>query len=108
MEMVLPLLSILFFCIGIIAVLIGAFGLIRLPDVYSRIHAAGIIDTMGAACFLLAMICLAGWSLVTVKLVLIGVFLVFTSPVSGHAITQAAWSQGIKPKVKTKKSEKKT
>lgn len=86
-----------FFALGSAAVVIGALGLVRLPDVYSRIHAAGIIDTAGVAFFILGMICLAGWSLITVKLVLIGIFLIFTSPISGHAIAQVAKSQGIEP-----------
>ncbi len=87
----------LFFFLGIVSVVIGALGLIRLPDVYSRIHAAGIIDTAGVTFFILGMICLSGWSLVTVKLVLIGVFLFFTSPISGHAIAKVALECGIKP-----------
>ncbi|MCE2517995.1 MAG: monovalent cation/H(+) antiporter subunit G [Alphaproteobacteria bacterium] len=87
----------IFFALGGVAVLIGALGLIRLPDVYSRIHAAGIIDTAGVACFILGMVCLSGASLVTVKLLLIGIFLIFTSPISGHAIAQVAKSQGIMP-----------
>ncbi len=91
------ILSGVFFGLGSIAVLIGSFGLIRLKDVYGRIHAAGIIDTAGVACFILGMMCLSGWSLVTVKLALIGIFMVFTSPISGHAIAQVAASQGIIP-----------
>jgi len=87
----------LFFFLGIVSVVIGALGLIRLPDVYARIHAAGIIDTAGVTFFILGMICLSGWSLVTVKLVLIGVFLFFTSPISGHAIAKVALECGIKP-----------
>ena len=87
----------LFFFLGIVSVVIGALGLIRLPDVYSRIHAAGIIDTAGVTFFILGMICLSGWSLVTVKLLLIGVFLFFTSPISGHAIAKVALECGIKP-----------
>jgi len=87
----------LFFFLGILSVVIGALGLVRLPDVYARIHAAGIIDTAGVTFFILGMICLSGWSLVTVKLVLIGVFLFFTSPISGHAIAKVALECGIKP-----------
>lgn len=104
----------IFFGLGGIAVLIGALGLIRMPDVYARIHAAGIIDTAGVAFFILGMMCLSGWSLVTVKLALIGIFLIFTSPISGHAIAQVASSQKIQPvgrnlvqKTAKKKSSKK-
>jgi multicomponent Na+:H+ antiporter subunit G len=86
-----------FFALGSVAIIIGAVGLIRLPDVYARIHAAGIIDTAGVACFVLGMMCLSGFSLASVKLLLIGVFLIFTSPISGHAIAQVAHANGIKP-----------
>ena len=111
MEGLMPILASIFIGLGVISILIGALGLIRLPDVYSRIHAAGIIDTAGVAFFILGMICLSGWSLVTVKLILIGIFLFFTSPISGHAIARVAHLSGIKPvgrdlsvnKVKAKK-----
>ena len=109
MELFFTILSGVFIGLGILAVLIGSLGLIRLPDVYSRIHAAGIIDTAGVAFFILGMICISGWSLVTVKLFLIGVFLFFTSPISGHAIARVAYLFGEKPTGRdlTKKSVKK-
>ena len=97
METLLPILASIFIGLGIVSVLIGALGLIRMPDVYARIHAAGIIDTAGVAFFILGMICLSGWSLITVKLVLIGIFLFFTSPISGHAIARVAHLRGIAP-----------
>ena len=97
METLLPILASIFIGLGIVSVLIGALGLIRMPDVYARIHAAGIIDTAGVAFFILGMICLSGWSLITVKLVLIGIFLFFTSPISGHAIARVAHLRGITP-----------
>jgi len=97
MESLMPILASIFIGLGVISILIGALGLIRLPDVYARIHAAGIIDTAGVAFFILGMICLSGWSLVTVKLILIGIFLFFTSPISGHAIARVAHLSGITP-----------
>ncbi len=97
MEGLMPILASIFIGLGVISILVGALGLIRLPDVYARIHAAGIIDTAGVAFFILGMICLSGWSLVTVKLILIGIFLFFTSPISGHAIARVAHLSGIKP-----------
>ena len=97
MEGLMPILASIFIGLGVISILIGALGLIRLPDVYARIHAAGIIDTAGVAFFILGMICLSGWSLVTVKLILIGIFLFFTSPISGHAIARVAHLSGITP-----------
>ena len=82
---------------GAIFTLIGALGIIRLPDFYSRLHAAGIVDTLGAGLLLLGMIVAAGFTLVSVKLLLIGVFLFFTSPTATHAIANAAYVAGLRP-----------
>ena len=84
-------------CAGGIATIVGALGLVRLPDVYSRIHAAGIVDTAGGALMVLGMILLAPSWLVAAKLVLVGVFLFFTSPISGHAIARVAHDRGVEP-----------
>lgn len=77
--------------------LIGATGLIRLPDFWSRLHAAGIIDTMGAELILIGMMFQAGLTQVTVKLILISLFLFVTSPTSTHALANAAWVAGLMP-----------
>jgi len=79
------------------SIIIGACGLIKLPDVFSRIHAAGMIDTGGTAFFLLGMIVQSGWSLITVKLILIGVFIFFTSPVTSHVTANLARQKKIIP-----------
>ena len=67
-----------FIACGVVALLIGSVGLLRLPDVYCRIHAVGMIDTAGAGFIILGMIIHEGFTLVTV-LVLIGIFLFFQS-----------------------------
>ena len=56
MELVFNILSLIFIFIGSIAILIGSFGLIRLPDIFSRIHAVGMIDTAGVGFLVLGMI----------------------------------------------------
>ena len=83
--------------IGVVALLIGSLGLIKLPDVYCRIHAVGMIDTAGASFIILGMIIHQGFSLVSFKLALIGVFLFFTSPIATHAVSQVAHKMGVKP-----------
>ena len=83
--------------IGVIALLIGSLGLVKLPDVYCRIHAVGMIDTAGASLIILGMIIHQGFSLVSFKLALIGVFLFFTSPIATHAVAQVAHKMGVKP-----------
>ena len=77
--------------------IIGGIGLIRLPDFYSRIHGGGITDTLGAGLVMLGLMLQAGWSLVTVKLVLIMLVLLLTSPVASHASARAARHSGLEP-----------
>ena len=97
MDILVLVLSGLSIAIGVIALVIGSLGLIKLPDVYCRIHAVGMIDTAGASFIILGMIIQQGFSLVSFKLALIGVFLFFTSPIATHAVAQAAHKMGIKP-----------
>ncbi len=85
---------------GSFFMLVGAIGVMRLPDVYTRLHAAGVTDTLGAALLIVGMSLQAGLTLVTVKLVLIIIFLWFTGPVSSHALAQSALLSGRKPKLK--------
>lgn len=96
MSLVVDILS--WFCLGVgsLLCLIGAIGVLRLPDVYTRTHAASITDTGGAAFVLLGLMLQAGPTLVTVKLLLVLVFLLFTSPVGGHALVKAAYAAGVR------------
>jgi len=96
-ELILNLISAGLLAAGSIFVLIGAFGLVRLPDFYTRLHAAGITDTLGAELILLGLMFQAGLSLVTVKLILISLFIFFTSPTATHAVANAARVMGLKP-----------
>ncbi len=80
--------------------IVGAIGIIRLPDVFARMHGAGLIDTMGAGLILLGLAIQAGFTLITVKLLLILLFLLFTSPTTTHALARAAQIGGVIPMVK--------
>ncbi|MGD1935380.1 MAG: monovalent cation/H(+) antiporter subunit G [Candidatus Phaeomarinobacter sp.] len=82
---------------GSFFLLVGSIGVLRLPDFYSRMHAAGVTDTLGAELILLAMILQTGFSLITVKLLAIGFFMFLTSPTSTHAVANAAWTSGMRP-----------
>ena len=66
-ENIYDILTICSFGIGIFFILTGSFGLLKLPDVFSRIHSAGMIDTAGAAFIILGMIFQSGISLATAK-----------------------------------------
>ena len=76
---------------------IGALGLLRMPDFYTRMHAASVTDTVGAGLILLGLILQAGLTLVAVKLAMIGLLLFFTGPVAGHALVKAAMGRGLAP-----------
>ncbi len=78
-------------------IIVGGIGVLRLPDVYTRAHAAGIADTLGADLVLIGLMLQAGFSLVTVKLILIFVFIFFTSPTSTHALIHTAHASGVEP-----------
>jgi multicomponent Na+:H+ antiporter subunit G len=90
MAVLIDLLSWLALLGGVAFALIGSVGLLRMPDFYTRLHAAGITDTLGAALIVLGLALQAGWTLVSVKLLLILIFLWFTSPIATHALARAA------------------
>ena len=94
------ILSWAFIVTGSIFLLIGAIGLIRLPDVFARMHAAGIVDTLAVGLLAAGMGLQAGLSLVTVKLGLILLFMFFASPTSTHALDKAALDGGVQPQIK--------
>jgi multicomponent Na+:H+ antiporter subunit G len=82
---------------GGIFVLIGGIGALRMPNLYTRMHAASVTDTMGAVLVLGGIMLQAGLSLATIKLVAILLFLLITSPTSSYALASAALIAGIRP-----------
>lgn len=83
---------------GAFFVVIGAVGTLRFPDFWSRLHAASITDSAGIILMFAGMCVQAGFTLITVKLIIIGVFLFITGPTSTHAIANAALVSGLRPK----------
>jgi multicomponent Na+:H+ antiporter subunit G len=77
--------------------LVGAFGLLRMPDFYTRVHAASVTDNVGSFAILLGLALQAGLTLVTVKLVFIALLIFFTSPAATHALVKAALERGVQP-----------
>jgi multicomponent Na+:H+ antiporter subunit G len=77
--------------------LIGGIGLLRMPDFYTRMHAASVTETLGAGLILLGLMLQAGWTLVAVKLLMIGLLVFFVSPTASHALARAALLRGLKP-----------
>lgn len=78
-------------------VLIGGIGVLRMPDLYTRIHASSLTDTMGAIMVILGVMLQAGLTLAAVKLAMILLFLLITSPTATNALASAALLAGVKP-----------
>ncbi len=95
--MILDTLSWLALALGSLALVIGAVGLIRFPDLFSRLHAAGVIDTLAVMLILFGLLLQSGFSLISVKLLIILFFLLFTTPVSAHALAKTALYGKISP-----------
>ena len=75
----------------------GALGLVRMPEVFTRMHAASVIDTLGVGFLILGMCLQSGFSLVTLKLLFLLLLFFFTAPVVTHALAQACLHEGIEP-----------
>lgn len=79
----------------------GGIGLLRFPDFYTRMHAAGVTDTLCTALVLLGLMLQAGWGLVLIKLFLILALLLLTSPTATHALARAALHSRLQPLLDT-------
>jgi multicomponent Na+:H+ antiporter subunit G len=97
MQFLLDMVSWVLLTAGGVFVLIGGIGALRMPNLYTRMHAASVTDTMGAVLVMSGIMLQAGLSLATIKLAAILLFLLFTSPTSSYALASAALLAGIKP-----------
>lgn len=84
---------------GLVFVLAGTIGVLRLPDFYTRLHAAGMTDTLGAELILFGLIIQSDSWQVIAKLLMVGFFLFVTSPTATHAVAHSAYRAGEKPKL---------
>lgn len=97
MTVVVDILSWTSFIVGGFFLLIGSLGMLRLQDFWARLHAASIIDSAGVGLILFGMMLQTGLTLVTVKIVLIVLFLLITGPTASHAVANAAFVSGSRP-----------
>jgi len=97
MPLLIDLLSWALILVGGAFGVIGGIGLLRLPEFFSRIHAASITDSMCAPCIIAGLMLQSGLTLVTVKLAFLVVFLFLTSPTASHALAKAALHGGMDP-----------
>lgn len=82
---------------GAFFLVVGGVGVLRFPDFYTRLHAAGVTDTGGAILILCGLMLQGAFHAATIKLLLILIFFLFTSPTATHALANAAYWAGERP-----------
>ena len=85
--------------LGTFLIVSGGLGVLRFPDFFTRMHAAGITDTLATALILVGLMMMAGWSLALFKLMLIMLFIMITSPTASHALAKSAVHGRLKPRL---------
>ncbi len=98
MNTILTYLGSFFIVLGAIFLFLGALGILRMPDIYSRLQAGTKASTMGAMSLIFGVALLQpDWFF---KLFIIILFIALSNPISSHAIARGSHRAGIKPKVK--------
>ncbi|MCX7555058.1 monovalent cation/H(+) antiporter subunit G [Marinicella sp. S1101] len=105
MDMFLAIASGICLLLGSFLILTGGIGLIRFPDFFTRMHAAGITDTLATTLILVGLMLLNPGALVVFKLVAILLLILLIGPTASHALAKAAIRSGLKPLVKELKDE---
>ncbi len=101
-ETALDVISWILLCLGGLFVLIGGIGALRLPNFYTRLHAASLTETMATILIFAGMILQAGMTLAALKLLAIMVFLLLTAPTASYALANAALQSGMRPDAQQK------
>lgn len=104
--MIIDLLSDICLLLGGIFTLTGALGLLRLPDFYTRLHAASVTESLAAPLLIIGIMLDTGFTLDSAKLVLIIIIMVVSNPTITHALCRAAAHGGNAPEIETKSTQK--
>lgn len=83
--------------LGSAVYVVGAVGLVRMPNFYTRLHAVSVSDTLGAFLILAGLMIAGGLTLVTAKLAIVLFLLFLTAPFATHALAQTALHEGVEP-----------
>lgn len=104
-NIIINIIVILSLLLGTFFILSASIGIVRFPDLYTRLHAATKASTLGISLILIAafLFLYVEHSLVSGKLILAILFLFLTNPVSAHMISRAAHRNGVKPLLKNRK-----
>ena len=103
--MIQSIFTILFVVLGIIFILVGSLGILRLPDFYSRSHAASKSDTIGVIFVIGGLIIYEGFTQSSLKLFFVILFIALSNPIGTHALARAALKKGLKPLVYNRSEE---
>lgn len=99
LDQIVNVCSVVLIMLGSFLLVSGSVGLLRFPDFYTRMHAAGITDTLAAIFIIFGLMLISGWNLNILKLSMILLFILFTGPTANHALAKAAQHGGLHPKI---------
>jgi multicomponent Na+:H+ antiporter subunit G len=99
MDIVAIILSGAFLFVGSFLCISGGIGILRFPDFYTRMHAVGVTDTLGAGLILLGLMFLSTDFLVIAKLVMILLLTLLIGPTTSHVLAKAAMHNGLNPEL---------
>ena len=97
MMNILHIIASFFVISGSIAIVIGLIGVYRMPDFYTRLHAASVIDTLGTIFIIFGLVLFSGINIVSAKLILIMLFILITTPAAAHALAKSALHGNLQP-----------
>ena len=87
--------AVVFLLLGFFLITVAVIGVLRFPDFYTRLHASSKIDSLGVALTLTGLAVYNGFSLTSVKIIFIVIFIMLTSPLSSHLLAKAAYHAGM-------------
>lgn len=83
--------------LGTLFTLLAALGVVRLPDLYTRMHAASKAGAVGGGLILIAVAVISQDAAVSIRAIIGVIFLLLTTPVSAHLLARASYLSGYKP-----------
>ena len=95
MSVLLDVVAIVLAVLGTAFALLAAVGVVRLPDLYTRMQAASKGSTLGAICLLLAAACHFGDAAIAIRCIVVATFLAMTTPIAAHLLARAGYLAGV-------------
>ena len=100
LELLINIFSWISIILGSVFIITGAYGAYKAPGFWIRLQSVSLIESLGAFLILIGLGLQSGFTFVTVKILIIGIFLFITGPTSTHALANAAFSSGVRPEQK--------